>query len=85
VIGTTTGEISFGSNDVINLVDLTGGVLQLTSSTPYLLIQAGGGDALSDNDLYSGLTTSGGYRRAGLEPNAGRSGGALDGLADDMR
>jgi fibronectin-binding autotransporter adhesin len=61
VIGNTTGEISFGTGDTINLVDLTGGVLQLTSSTPYLLIQAGGGDALSDNDLYSGLTTSGGY------------------------
>jgi fibronectin-binding autotransporter adhesin len=60
VLGNTAGEIQFGTNDTINLVDLTGGQLQLLSSTAYLLIQAGGGDALSDNNLYAGLTTSGG-------------------------
>ena len=61
VLGNTVGEIKFAAGDTITLTDLTTGNLQLNLSVPYLLIQAGTTpDLLADNNLYSGLATTGG-------------------------
>jgi fibronectin-binding autotransporter adhesin len=60
VLGTTAGEIAFNSSDTINLVDLSPGSLKLYMGTTYLLMTAGNGTELA-NDLYSGLTTTGGF------------------------
>jgi fibronectin-binding autotransporter adhesin len=73
VYGSTSGELSFAAGDTITLTDLTSNLaggfgagsttLQLVLKEPYLLIQAestAGQHLLTDNNLYSGLMTSGG-------------------------
>jgi hypothetical protein len=66
VLGNTTGEIDLASGDTITLNDLTGGGLQFNLNTPYLLIQAGTvPNLLSDNNLYAGITTTGGVDGSG--------------------
>jgi hypothetical protein len=66
VLGNATGELKFASGDTITLNDLTNGGLQFNLNTPYLLIQAGTTpNLLSDNNLYAGITTTGGVDGSG--------------------
>jgi hypothetical protein len=65
-LGNTTGEVKFAAGDTITLNDLTGGNLQFNLNTPYLLIEAGTTPGLlADNDLYAGITTTGGTDGSG--------------------
>ncbi len=79
----TGGQLAFAAGDTITLTDLTsnqvGGfgsgasTLKLNLSVPYLLIQAlpnaGATPSVSDNDFYSGLTTTGGFDANGVLQN----------------
>jgi hypothetical protein len=69
VLGNTASEVAFATGDTITVNDLTGvNNLQLSIDTPYLLIQAGTTPGLlSDNNLYSGLVTTGGVIGGQLE------------------
>jgi hypothetical protein len=62
VLGNTAGEIKLAAGDTISLFDLTSGGLTLNmSNTPYVLIAAGTTPGLlADNNLYAGITTTGG-------------------------